>query len=194
MKLAAWLFGASVAVVILGLATRRGLGDAGLNAWGIYLTGAGTLILAFAACFTGYQAIAEYRGRTSAEQIRWVFQLFQQFFQDHKYQLIRQKIDYDDLEDIVPLMERDTKRDAEFAKEERDLLDSFTDFLNFFEMIAYMIARKQLAAADVRQVFDYYLRRMTEIRCAKELFQYLSATGFENLSALLLQYSSEKSG
>jgi hypothetical protein len=194
MKLTQWVITLTVIAIaltvfiLIGHCVASQLGQERLSAWGSYLTGVGTVTLAFAAFFTGMHAITEYKNRTESEQVRWVMQLFAQFFQDHRYHFIRQKIDYDDMEDIAPLMERDLKRDGDFSQEDRDLLDKFTDFLNFFEMIAYLIERRQLASKDINQIFDYYLRRMTRIHRAGALLEYLKQTGFENLYGLLLRY------
>jgi hypothetical protein len=194
MKLTQWIITLTVIAValtifiLIGHCVASQLGQERLSAWGGYLTGVGTVTLAFAAFLTGMQAIAEYKNRNKSEQARWVMQLFAQFFQDHRYQFIRQKIDFDDMEDIFPLMARDLKRDTIFAQEERDLLDRFTDYLNFFEMMAYLAQRKQIAADDIKQMFDYYLRRLTDIHRAKDLSDYLEKAGFENLCALLVKY------
>jgi hypothetical protein len=192
VRRAGWFLACVVAcgvTILAGWLIRSKFGEPTFTSWGVYLTGAGTVILAVAALATGLQAINEYRDRTASEHTRWVFSLFQQFFQDQRYKAMRRLIDYDDLEEIAPLMERDLKRDREFNEQERNLLDGFTDFLNFFEMVAYLGEQKQVAANDIRQVFDYYLRRMTEIRRAGELREYLRETGFEKLYRLLLEYS-----
>ena len=157
-------------------------------AWGTYLTGAGTIGLAVAAFLAGFKAVKEYAERTQAEQIRWVGDLFGRFFQEKLYRQVRQKVDYDDLNDIAALLEKNKDTNAEFSKEERDQLDAFTDYLNFFEFIAFLITKKRMASEDVRQIFDYYLKRFNEIKHRGAVMEYPEKDGFENLRKLLLQY------
>ena len=177
-----------VVTVTLGHSINLRLGHESLAAWGSYLTGAGTIGLGLAAWFAGRKAVKEYAERTKAEQIRWVVDLFERFFQDKLYRRVRQRVDYDDLDDIADLLERNKNPNAEFSQEERDLLDEFTDYLNFFELIAFLSAKKQMASEDVNQIFDYYLRRLNEIKQKEKVMEYLEKDGFENLRKLLLQY------
>jgi hypothetical protein len=172
--------------VTLGHSINLHLGHESLAAWGSYLTGVGTIGLAFAACFAGVMAVWEYGKRTKAEQIRWVGDLFGRFYQGNLYREIRQKVDYDDMDEIVALLKKGPN--PEFPKEERDLLDAFTDYLNFFEFIAFLIAKKQMESKDVSQIFDYYLRRLNQIKQRAPVMEYLKKDGFENLRELLLQY------
>lgn len=197
------LVSAVVLLVPVGIASgffiHLYLGQESVAAWGNFLTGFGTMILALAALLAGWQGIKqyaartrEYADRTKAEQIRWVWELFGQLFQEPLYRRIRQKVDYDDLDDIADLLDRNKEPDAEFSQEERDLLDQFTDYLNFFELIAFLSAKKQLALEDVDQLFDYYLRRLNEIKQNAKIMEYLEKDGFENLRKLLLQYKSKE--
>ena len=156
-----------------GYSIHLRLGHESLAAWGNYLAGVGTIILSLAALLGGWQGVKqyaartrEYADRTRAEQVRWVWELFGQLFQEPLYRRIRQKVDYDDLDDIADLLERNKKPNAEFSQEERDLLDQFTDYLNFFELIAFLSAKKQLASEDVqpdiRLLFETIERHQAE--------------------------------
>ena len=66
---------------------------------------------------------------------------------------------------------------------------TFTDSLNFFEMVASLEKAKQLSKPDVIKLFDYYLR------CLKrhpDVLKYIKneVKGFEELSRLLEQSNS----
>jgi uncharacterized membrane protein YfbV (UPF0208 family) len=177
----------TVLIVAVGYCIHLRLGGESLGMWGTYLTGAGTVLLALAASYAGIQAIKEFRARTRAEKARWTTELFRKFYEEgHGYRLIRQKIDYDDLSDILVLMRKGLEED--FSQEERDRLDKFTDYLNFFEYIAYLLQKGQLDDSDVRAMFEYYLTRMTKLKDAKELGDWIKANGFERLHKLLVQY------
>jgi hypothetical protein len=47
---------------------------------------------------------------------------------------------------------------------------------------------------DVEALFDYYLRRLVEVRQADELLAYLKDNNFENLSKLLVEYKEKSKG
>jgi hypothetical protein len=181
-----------LAAFSLGYWIHLRLGQDSLAVWGSYLTGAGTIGLALAAFVAGLKAVKEYEDRTKAEQTRWVGDLFERFFQGKLYRRVRQKVDYDDLDNVIILLERNKEPNPEFSQEERDLLDEFTDYLNFFEFIAFLIVKNQMASEDVRQIFDYYLRRLNQIKQQAPVMEYLEKDGFENLHKLLLQYKSKE--
>lgn len=159
-----------------------------LTAWGSFLTGVGTIGLSVTAWVAGRQAVREYASRNKAEQTRWLANLFERLFQSHLYRRIRQKIDYDDLADIAALLERNKNGSAEFTPEERDLFDEFTDYLNFFELLAFLSTKQRIDPRDVQQMFDYYLKRLWEIRESPAVMEYLRHDGFENLLGLLQRY------
>jgi hypothetical protein len=90
------------------------------------------------------------------------------------------------LDEIAALLKKELS--SEFSQKERDLLDGFTDYLNFFELIAFLIVKKQMDSKDVKQIFDYYIERFNEIKQSAAVMEYLGKYGFENLRNLLLQY------
>lgn len=59
---------------------------------------------------------------------------------------------------------------------------AFTDYLNFFEYVAFLKKSKQLRNRDVEALFDYYLK------CLKRhdrVRTYIDNNGYEHLSHLL---------
>ena len=175
-----------VSLLAGGFLLHLRLGLESTAAWGSYLTGVGTIFFGFAAVYAAIQAVREYKARTRMETARWTTELFHKFYEEGQgYRLVRQKIDYDDLSEIFALI---YKGDGEHSQEERDLLDKFTDYLNFFEYIAYLLERKQLDRSDVDAMFEYYLKRMGQLKNSKELGEYIKESGFERLHALLLEY------
>jgi len=164
-----------VGLLTVGLLLHLRLGLESTAAWGSYLTGVGTILLGTAAVYAAIQAVREYKARTRMETVRWTTELFHKFYEEgHGYRLVRQKIDYDDLSEIFALIH---KSDGEYSQEERDLLDKFTDYLNFFEYIAYLLQREQLNRSDVDAMFEYYLRRMGQLKNSKELGEYIKESG-----------------
>ena len=60
----------------------------------------------------------------------------------------------------------------------------FTDYLNFFELVAVLADNKQLSNDDVLDFFDYYLRCL---RRHPAVMAYIDkqANGFQHLSGFL---------
>jgi len=85
----------------------------------------------------------------------------------------------DDVGEIVRIASRNA---GPFSQHERDLFDDFTDYLNFFEYIAYLQERGQLDQRDVDAMFDYYLR---SLKRHPEICEYAGQNGFERLKSLL---------
>lgn len=164
----------------------------GANTVGTLLTGAGTAVLGLAAAWAAFKAIPEYRARVRAdeararaEKARWMSELFHGFYEDRTYRAIRQRIDYGDISDILNLTRR---AEGSFSQQERDLLDNFTDYLNFFEYMMYLVERQQLDSSDIEAMFDYYLRSLAQ---RGELSAYAKNNGFERLSRMLLKYTKQ---
>jgi hypothetical protein len=182
-----WILVSSAAVGC-GYALHWKMGMEQLGAWGSFLAGAGTLVLGFGAIYATFHGTQEYRARTDSDRLKWLSQLQVEFFESKIFLLIRQKIDYDEMDDIFALIQRDRLPDAQFGQSEKELFDKFTDYLNFFEFIAYVRFEKQMLKKDVAALFDYYLRRLGEIHRAAELLSYLKENNFENLHKLLVEY------
>ena len=76
-----------------------------------------------------------------------------------------------------------------FSRVERDTLDKFTDFLNFFEFVGLLRNSGQLTDEDIGSLFDYYIARIVEIDRDNQIRLYLNAFKFQNLSHLLNRVS-----
>jgi len=177
-----------VAILVVGSYVHWKLGGERLNDWGNFLAGAGAFILAFAAIWTGRQALQEYKARRVNEETRWLTELFQHFYEDKRYHAIRQRIDYEDLSGLLALIEKDKQEKPQFEPEERDLFDKFTDYLNFFEYIAHLSEKNILNREQIRVMFDYYLERMATVDKSGKLLEYVKTNGFETLYKLLEDY------
>lgn len=177
-----------ITAVACGYFLHWKLGLEQLGAWGAFLTGVGTLVLGFGAIFATLHGAEEYRARTDSERLRWLSQLLVEFYESRIFLLIRQKIDDDEMDDIFSLIQRDRLAGSQFGQSEKELFDKFTDYLNFFEFIAYLQFDKQMLKKDVAALFDYYLRCLAEIRQSADLLAYLKENNFENLHRLLVEY------
>jgi hypothetical protein len=164
------------------------------TAIGEILTGIGTIALAFAAYSAGVKAVREYSEQKQTERMKWVSELFHRFYDENRsYRQIRQKIDFDDLGEIRSLLDRDARGESIADQGERDLLDAFTDYLNFFEYIAFLQKKGQVSKDEIKAMFEYYLKRIIQVDQGNKIRRYIPREGFENLHKLLLQYARESS-
>jgi len=161
-----------------------------LSGWGSFMAGLGTLIISVGAIYAATVALAEFRENTQVAKAKWLSELFEKLFVDGEFKKMRQKIDFDDIEDIRDLIIRELawhhiSAPEKFTPNERDLLDCFTDYLNFFEFIGVLRSMGRLTDDDVKSLFDYYIRRLVDVDTDQWIRKYLSALGFENLIYLL---------
>jgi hypothetical protein len=86
---------------------------------GEFLTGVGTMIL----CSTALLAFLGYRRQINRQKLRWLQQLYEKFYNQKRYKPVRQRIDFDDLDDLLPLLQKNARHgstaDARRAKQDR---------------------------------------------------------------------------
>ena len=112
-----------------------------------------------------------YWKNSKRERTRWLFELYQRFYER---------------EELKPMRARIESGETGFAKEEKDsaLLEQLDDYLNFFEFIAYLHERNELKKEEVAAMFDYPLRKIARDEAVS---QYLSQPeyGYEGVRELL---------
>lgn len=123
----------------------------------------GTLIAAiFALCV--------YRSNSRLERARWASTLYERFYEKNDLKDIRNALDCPpDSDSISELVLREDSK--------------FTDYLNFFEFIAFLKHSRQLRDSEVDDLFGYYLaclRRHDRVR------SYIKdpGNGYEGLARL----------
>lgn len=91
-------------------------------------------------------AVVTYRRNSALERARWLSSLYSKFYEALDLKLVRQILDHSPPNGpaVVRLVE--------------DEESSFTDYLNFFEFMAYLQNCGQLSHKDIAALFDYYLR------------------------------------
>jgi hypothetical protein len=124
----------------------------------------GTLIAAiFALCV--------YRSNSRLERARWASTLYERFYEKNDLKDMRNALDCSpDSDSISELVLREDSK--------------FTDYLNFFEFIAFLQHSPQLGDSEVQDLFGYYLaclRRHDRVRT------YINnpSNGYEGLARLL---------
>jgi hypothetical protein len=152
---------------------------------GQFLSGLGTIGL-----FTlGLWARQNYRRQVSLEQMKWLQQLYDSFYNSDRYKEMRQAIDFDELEQTMELLRRGDADPHQLSLPERARVDQFTDYLNFFEWLAYLEEQKQLTFQQLDTMFGYYLTRLLQVDKSRQLRQYIREKGYEQLHELLERYS-----
>ena len=116
-------------------------------------------------------AVLVYRNNSRRERARWVESLYSRFFEKSELKLVRDTLDCDSDNDKVNAL----------VTEEGS---AWTDYLNFFELVAYLRESKQLAAADVKALFEYYIGCLKRHRVVAQYIRDESK-GFKYLRRLL---------
>jgi hypothetical protein len=159
-----------------------------VRVWGTvaqFISAAGTVTIAT----TAIVAASRYRYQVSLERMKWLQQLYDNFYNSERYKEIRQLIDFDDLGTLVQLLKRSDAAPREVRPAERGQIDQFTDYLNFFEWIGYLEKERQLTIKHIDTMFKYYLVRLMQVDGHQELRQYIKGHGYEELHRLLNHYS-----
>jgi hypothetical protein len=120
-------------------------------------------------------AVRIYYRKVALERATWLSSLYSKFYEAPDLKRIRKVLD-ENLPD-APQVE-DLLRN-----EDPDL----TDYLNFFEFMAYLEARGQLSRRDVAALFDYYLRLLSK---HKDVRRYVldDRNGYGYLKKLLPRF------
>ena len=159
-----------------------------LGPLGQFLSGLGAIGLAGLA----FWARQSYRRQVNLEQMRWLQQLYDSFFNSDRYRAVRQVIDFDDLDQTLELLRRGDSNPYQLSLPERTQLDQFTDYLNFFEWVAFLEEEGQLTFEQVDVMFKYYLTRLLEIDKNRQLRKYIQSHSYEQLDRLLDRYEQDK--
>lgn len=130
---------------------------------------------ALAALFSIYQ----YKRNSRRERARWLFELYERFYERAELKEMRQLIE---------------EGKTDFAAQENDLqkLQRLDDYLNFFEFIAFLRRKKELNTADVRDMFDYPLRKMADDEAVRGYIEK-QTYGYEGVREILRELDYSKS-
>ncbi len=116
-------------------------------------------------------AIRTYVRNSRRDRARWTIQLFEKFYEVRRYRKVRDLLDgVAEAPEIRAFVDREPSE--------------FTDYLNFFELVIFLVHTGQLEESDVLGIFQYYLgclQRHTPVMA------YLNnkGKGFERLSEFL---------
>ena len=107
-----------------------------------------TLLQSIAVIFgavSGILALLVYWRNSKLERMKWLDNLYRRFYEGLELKRVREILDCD----------------SAGTNELREIVSSepaeFTDYLNFFEFMAFLRKSRQLSDADIRALFGYYL-------------------------------------
>jgi hypothetical protein len=115
-------------------------------------------------------ALVTYRRNVRTKRAEWLSALHAKFFESTNYKNMRHVIDYQP-------SEFETLRDCIAKGGSDQLVESFVDYLNFFEFIASLRKLGQLSIDEVGMMFEYYL---TNLASHQFIAEFIRAQGFEN--------------
>jgi len=120
-------------------------------------------------------AVRIYYRKSALERATWLSNLYTKFYEAPDLKRIRKALDDNppdapEIEDLV-------------GSEDSDL----TDYLNFFEFMAYLERRGELRKKDVEALFDYYLRLLSK---HKDVRKYVldDRNGYGYLKTLIARF------
>jgi len=122
---------------------------------------------------SAYFALKTFHHNTRTKAAEFLSNLHKSFFVDETYKKVRSVLDDDSEGAEITL--------SKFIKEEPP---EFTDFLNFFELVAYMGSEKTLSKKDVEALLGYYLQTLSDKPLLRKYIQD-KKNGFEHLDMLL---------
>ena len=121
----------------------------------------------------GGLAVSGYLKNASTRRAEFLCDLHRAFFEGQTYKAVRRNLD-DDSENA----------DAKLRQLTRDQPEEFTDFLNFFELVAWLERQGNLSSGDVHALLGYYLDLLNRHEPIRAYIRNPS-NGFEELHRLL---------
>jgi len=97
-------------------------------------------------------AVYVYRRNSSLERVKWISNLYEKFYEQDDLKIVREILDCDCTPDKLSKEEKEVSLIVEKETGE------FTDYLNFFELIAFLKKNNQITIEQVNDLFGYYLQ------------------------------------
>ncbi len=130
------------------------------------------IIAAIGTLVTALVAVSVYLRNSKLERAKWSLSLYEKFYEQSNLKEIRDILDNEpDHERVVSLVLEGSA--------------NFTDYLNFFEFMAFLERDKQLKRAEVKALFDYYLKCLNR---HPRVLNFVRENGYEDLQKLLEQW------
>ena len=95
-----------------------------------------------------FLALHTYRRHARLEKAKWMKELYEKFYERAELKSVRDSLDGDDEQKISEMVNAEATQ--------------FTDYLNFFEFLAYLSESNQIGKNEIVGMFDYYLRNLRQ--------------------------------
>lgn len=119
----------------------------------------------------GWLAVRTYRENQSLERSRWASSLYEKFYEKTEHKGVRRVLDCSsDSQEVAELVGRESPE--------------FTDYLNFFEHVAYLVKCEQIKREDAEAYFNYYFSCLKRHAAVMQYVQNES-NGYEMLKEFL---------
>lgn len=132
-----------------------------LSAGGFFLAAGGFLVA----------ALTFFRN-TRVRRAEWLLKLYEKYYENDETKKIRRDLDGRPKEGMLDNLRTETDPNG---------VESFADYLNFFEFLGSLLEMKQIKRNEVRMMFDYYVRQLDDER----IKTFCSEQGFENTLKLV---------
>jgi hypothetical protein len=133
------------------------------------------------AIVTAIKGIREYKRSIMLRRAEWIYNLYRDFYVQPHLKTVREELDSVEGRSMV----EELIRKEVLTREEEKFLSDFTDYLNFFEFIIYLMKMGALMEDDVEAMFDYYLKLFYK---SKPIIEYMKKTGYEYLAGYLEEH------
>lgn len=135
----------------------------------VYLIAA-TISALGTALAAGFAAFV-FRRNSALNRAKWALDLYEKFYEATTLKQMRDRLDcLSDLDSVNEIVIREEP--------------GFTDYLNFFEFIAFLRKSKQLKDSEIEALFGYYLDCLDRHDRVKKYIAN-TANGYEGLADLL---------
>jgi hypothetical protein len=125
-----------------------------------------------------FASFLQYRQNSVRERAKWLFELYQRFYEQSKLRNMRITLDEHDTQFVQ-------------AESDRESLADLDEFLNFFEFLAFLWKSGEIKEQEVHAMFDYPL---ATIGTDRRVMDYLVKYGYEKLAEMLekMGYANKK--
>ena len=130
---------------------------------------AGSLLLAGGSLFI---AALTFSKNTRVRRAEWLLKLYEKYYEDEERKRIRRALDGPVKASLIENLKSESDPDA---------LESFADYLNFFEFLGSLVEMNQIKKDEVRMMFDYYVRQLDD----EGIKTFCSEQGYENTLKLV---------
>jgi len=149
--------------------------------WKDIFTIIGVVLTAFGVIW----AVFVYRRNSNLERVKWISNLYEKFYEKDDLKVVREILDCQCTEN------KQSKEEKKVASIVDGETKEFTDYLNFFEMIAFLKKNNQTTIEQINDLFGYYLQCIEK---HKNVLEYIEdeTKGYELLRGMLKEIDSNR--